>query len=153
MSNFKDFTRAIAGIASALKGINTVVDDIPVPGSGAGGIDYSETEQDTGLKWIDGNELYCITKKISGSASGNWQEENISSITDIADILFLKECFVDIPSMSGVGHIVWPISQYNSSSISAGYEIQIDNDKFVYKVQGLAAFDLYATFYYTKASE
>lgn len=32
MRNFKDFTRAIAGIASALKGINTVVDDIPVPG-------------------------------------------------------------------------------------------------------------------------
>lgn len=37
MSNFKDFTRAIAGIASALKGINTVVDDIPVPEPGGGG--------------------------------------------------------------------------------------------------------------------
>ena len=37
MRNFKDFTRAVAGIASALKGINTVVDDIPVPEPGGGG--------------------------------------------------------------------------------------------------------------------
>ena len=31
MRNFKDFTRAIAGIANALKGIKTVIDNIPVP--------------------------------------------------------------------------------------------------------------------------
>ena len=61
MRNFKDFTRAIAGIASALKGINTVVDGIPVPGGGAGGIDFSTTEQDTGLKWVNGEPIYQIT--------------------------------------------------------------------------------------------
>lgn len=30
-------------------------------GSGGGGIDYSETEQDTGLKWINGSSVYQKT--------------------------------------------------------------------------------------------
>ena len=55
MSNFKDFTRAIAGIASALKGINTVVDDIPVPGSGGGSsINYKIDEEHEIGVWTDG---------------------------------------------------------------------------------------------------
>ena len=54
MRNFKDFTRAIAGIASALKGINTIVDDIPVPGGGGGSsYDITTTEADTGIKFGD----------------------------------------------------------------------------------------------------
>ena len=58
MSNFKDFTRAIAGIAAALKGINTVVDDIPVPGSGGSSEwTFSTTPHKIGT-WSDGSEIW-----------------------------------------------------------------------------------------------
>lgn len=37
-------------------------------GGGAGGVDYSTEEQATGLKWIDGKDLYQIT--VTGNFSG-----------------------------------------------------------------------------------
>lgn len=37
-------------------------------GGGAGGIDYSETEQDTGLKWIDGKTVYQKTAVLTNVA-------------------------------------------------------------------------------------
>lgn len=53
-------------------------------GSGAGGIDYSETEQDTGLKWIDGNEIYQLT--ISKTATNRSAEVDLTSY-GIKDII------------------------------------------------------------------
>ena len=44
-------------------------------GSGAGGIDYSETEQDTGLKWIDGKTIYQKTISL-----GNLPNSTVASI-------------------------------------------------------------------------
>ncbi len=85
MSNFKDFTRAIAGIASALKGINTVVDDIPVPG-GTGGISYSTDEQDTGLTWIDGRPIYQKTYAVT-SPSGNTATNLIDITSESIDVI------------------------------------------------------------------
>lgn len=39
--------------------------DTPSSGGGGGGIDYSTTEQNTGLKWIDGKDIYQITIQTS----------------------------------------------------------------------------------------
>lgn len=48
---------------------------------GAGGIDYSTTEQDTGLKWIDGKEIYQKTAFIENVTinKNSSTEVNISS--------------------------------------------------------------------------
>lgn len=85
MRNFKDFTRAIAGIATALNGINTVVDDIPVPTPSSGGVDYSETEQDTGIKWLDGKTIYC--KTLSGTTDNDSLTEVTHGISNFGTLI------------------------------------------------------------------
>lgn len=51
-------------ITTGTKIATITVDDVdsdlyaPAGGGGGGGIDYSTTEQDTGLKWIDGKTIY-----------------------------------------------------------------------------------------------
>lgn len=80
MSNFKDFTRAIAGIASALKGINTVVDDIPVPGSGGSSSDYSSTPHIIG-KWTDGtSDVYEVTLTGTTPAENSYTDIDMTSL-------------------------------------------------------------------------
>ena len=82
MSNFKDFTRAIAGIASALKGINTVVDSIPVPGESGGSYDITETEVDTGLKY---ESAVVYAKRVHfASWSGNMNTSQSSKDIGVA---------------------------------------------------------------------
>ena len=59
-------------------------------GSGAGGIDYSTEEQDTGLKWTDGKKIYQRT--ISSSAvslnENSWGTiYNDTSIGNIAQLI------------------------------------------------------------------
>ena len=65
MRNLNDFVRALGGIHNVLSGIAGKIDLIPVPGGGGGGVDYSTTETDTGIKWIDGSEIYQIVLEIS----------------------------------------------------------------------------------------
>lgn len=69
-------------LASALSG-----------GGGAGGIDYSTTERDTGLKWIDGNKIYQKTyiasSPINVQASGT---DVTSEVDNAADMNVLISC-------------------------------------------------------------
>lgn len=54
---------------------------------GAGGIDYSTEEQDTGLKWIDGKPIYQKTFFFTTPASGAISTPiNISSVSSIISI-------------------------------------------------------------------
>lgn len=46
-----------------------------------GGVDYSTTEQNTGLKWYDGKDIYC--KTFTADCSGN-----ISTSVSLADVNF-----------------------------------------------------------------
>ena len=48
-----------------------------VSGGGGASIDYSTSEQDTGIKWINGHTLYQKTLNFSGSYSGNVTVGNI----------------------------------------------------------------------------
>ena len=55
-------------------------------GSGAGGIDYSTDEQDTGLKWIDGKKVY--RKTISVGAMPNATIKNVDhNITNLDTVI------------------------------------------------------------------
>ena len=55
--------------------------------SGSGMIDYSTTEQKTGQKWIDGKDIYQITKSITIETSGDTLiEANFGSNKNIIDI-------------------------------------------------------------------
>ncbi len=50
--------------------------------SGGGGIDYSTTEQDTGLKWVDDKPIYQKTFNTSINSSIDITALNIDNITE-----------------------------------------------------------------------
>lgn len=53
------------------------------PSSGGGGIDYSTSEQNTGLKWIDGKDIYQKTVTASSTvAVNNYSWANVSNSID-----------------------------------------------------------------------
>lgn len=59
-----------------------IVDEFPEGGGGGGGIDYSTTEQNTGLKWIDGKDIYQKSFSLTSPSDG--------TSTDIIDISSLN---------------------------------------------------------------
>ena len=56
-------------------------------GGGGGGIDYSTTEQDTGLKWIDGNTVYEKVISISNVSLSSGSYEIVDTITGLDTII------------------------------------------------------------------
>lgn len=62
--------------------------------SGAGGVDYSTTEQDTGIKWIDGSSIYQITLVISVAAfSGSIDYDVSPYVPPAADKIIKASCY------------------------------------------------------------
>ena len=97
--------------------IDGVSDSLYAPnggGGGGGGIDYSTTEQDTGLKWIDGSAVYQKTINIVNSSS-------VAATRDI-------DLSSDIPSGARVIEFSG-IYEYVYSSKNYGYMI---GNEFVY---------------------
>ena len=89
MRNCKDLSRALASIAGGLKGIKDIIDTIE-PGGGAGGIDYSTEEQDTGLKWIDGSPVYQKTISIPSLAFTTDIPHGISNYKQVVDVMVIS---------------------------------------------------------------
>lgn len=140
MRNFKDFTRAIAGIATTLKGINTIVDAIPVPGGGGTGVlDYSFDEQDTGRKWVDGKTIYSKTIYNPDSTSTQF---NFTVPTEIENLIECKFIYIQTGSYPGITIVYDAASRIaTAGSLTGG-------------VQGTAAADgRYMYIEYTKTSE
>lgn len=57
-------------------------------GGGGGGINYSLTEQNTGLKWVDGKDIYQITIYNAAPSNGVEVQHNIPNISDIVDVKY-----------------------------------------------------------------
>lgn len=66
-------------------------------GGSGGGIDYSETEQDTGLKWIDGSKLYQKTYVIDALPSAAGYQDISLGLSNID----VKHSFGDLKWASG----------------------------------------------------
>ena len=54
---------------------------------GAGGIDYSTTEQDTGLKWIDGKTVY--QKTVSIGTLPNTNQANVPHLISNIEVYYV----------------------------------------------------------------
>lgn len=61
--------------------------------SGGGGIDYSLTRQNTGIKWIDGKDIYQQTFDITGAQYSSPNYVTLASVPDI-DLLIGAQCVV-----------------------------------------------------------
>ena len=88
--------------------------DTPSSGGG-GGIDYSTTEQNTGLKWIDGKDIYQITfQKTASDFSGTTSTTNLASLN--VDLLIdAKGMFT---SGSGAGEFIAPLPYVEPLNVS-----------------------------------
>lgn len=126
-------------------------------GGGAGGINYSETEQDTGLKWIDGKKIYVKTihETISSAMKNNWYNyahgiPNIDKVIDYKAIMFsgnvtYMNSITPTNSNSGDGNVngknVFNIVYCGQSNMI----IQLGNNYTI-------GDNIYFTIYYTKSS-
>lgn len=67
-------------------------------GSGGGGLDYSTTEQNTGIKWVDGSDIYfktyTPTTPINIGQEGAWIDTGIDA-TGIGQIVNVQSWGVD----------------------------------------------------------
>lgn len=68
MNNFRDKIRGLTGLHTALEGLLTTINQIPVNGGGSSGDDYSTDEKVIGT-WIDGAPLYRKVCIVTGNGS------------------------------------------------------------------------------------
>lgn len=100
------------------------------PESG-GGVDYSTTEHTTGQKWIDGKEIYSITKPVSAMVANASQDITLTNVDNFITAFGLSTEGTPIPYTDTVpaGNIGWyyagnstvKIITSTSRTISGGY--------------------------------
>ena len=135
---------------NALPGIKTIGTGLSLSSAGVlsatGGIDYSTTEQDTGIKWIDGKTIY---KKTIVSSLPNATEKYIpSGISDIDTVIKL-EGFAQ--NESGGGFTLPSVTPAGVSySVSLGFSKAQNNSISLNAGVDRSTFTGYLTIYYTK---
>ena len=111
-------------------------------GGSGGGIDYSETEQDTGLKWIDGKTIYQKTIN-TGALTNNTDKHVDHNITGAGTIVKVEG--VAIASGSTLSFPICEGSSYCQPKVQSTYINLVTSGNYT----GFT--DSYVTVYYTKA--
>ena len=123
-----------------LTGAGTWVDQ----SSGGGGVDYSTIEQDTGLKWIDGSEIYQIT--YVDTLINSVRNIDISALN--ANVAWIVDGFYDI----GVTNV--SLNEYLSNNAVAYTHINTGlNPPYIdcyCNIGGAGNYPVYVTIRYTK---
>lgn len=108
---------------------------------GGGGIDYSTTEQNTGLKWIDGKDIYQKTFNLTFSSS-HFTTVDLTAL-NVDNVMSIEGGVCD----SAGGFIPFgyesAVSVYTASSTTLG----INNTYYSSRTSG------YATIRYTKTTD
>lgn len=115
--------------------------------SGGGGISYSTTEQDTGLKWIDGKPIYQKTYHITESAETEEKEYDISN--DNVDTMI--ECNALVRAGTGGGNNVYTAPRI----INGTYFISVSasDTSIVITAISYKFTEAYVTLRYTKTTD
>ena len=110
--------------------------------SGGGGIDYSTTEQNTGLKWIDGKPIYQKTFNITAvNTYINFNDLNIDSFCRVDGL-------VKTTSNAVVG-----IFANGGNDYVCNLEIDYSNMRMQLLMSGWVFSSGFATIYYTKTTD
>ena len=128
------------------KGVIVITDE--QPSGGSGGIDYSTTEQDTGLKWINGETIYQKTVYYAGGVYGHISfDHNISNF----DKLISVEGFA-YDTYTGAGYIALPKMDPNGYNVGVCGVTSTQVQYSVPSVYSARIVDVYVTLRYTKSS-
>lgn len=106
--------------------------------SGGGGINYSTTEQATGLTWIDGKPIYQKTV-VYTNTSVSLLDLNIDDIVDIRGVSYLTDGTVFLLN-------TYAGDRYNTN-------IDITNDVLTITMNGWTFAKAHITIYYTKTTD
>lgn len=105
-------------------------------GGGGAALDYSTNEQATGVKWIDGKEIYCITY--------DRHDNPVSGETGVADVSPLRiENLVDAA-------VTVSYSTGQVTCGTGGRGVFTNGDTLVYASNGQTGVMIYCTIWYTK---
>lgn len=115
-------------------------------GGGGGGVDYSTTEQDTGLKWVDGKPIYQKTYHIMESNEEEEKDYDISS--DNVDTMIGCEAVVKSGVWGGNKMFTVPRIGDGSYFISAS----ATNTAISIKAKSYKYTEAYVTLRYTKVT-
>ena len=113
---------------------------------GSGVINYSETEQDTGTKWLNGETVY--QKTINFGALPNTTTKNVDhNISNLSKVL-------DIKGTSSDGSNVLPIPYINTNQLSSSVQIIVTSTQVSIRTgANLSSYsDTYITLKYIKTS-
>lgn len=80
MNNFRDKIRGLTGLHTALEGLLTTINQIPVNGGGSSGDDYSTDEKVIGT-WVDGKPLYRKVVNVTSPLNNGW-----GTVTNIGEL-------------------------------------------------------------------
>lgn len=107
-------------------------------------LDYSTTEQDTGVKWIDGTEVYQKTISI-GALPNNTTKNVAHGVTDIDRVI---NAYMFATTSTHTSTIIPLVSNSNlSNNVSYGIS---DENVSVYSKTDVSIYDAYLTIFYTK---
>lgn len=110
--------------------------------SGGGGIDYSTTEQNTGLKWIDGKPIYQKTFNITPNSYADISTLNIDSVVSADGMVKLHGNYWD------------QLNIYAGSNYNAQFEIAVPDGRITTTVgSNWTADAIYITLLYTKTTD
>jgi len=115
-------------------------------GGGGGGVTYSTTEQNTGLTWVDGKDIYQKTYHFTELTEQRSKNYDISS--DNIDFVIASEGTVKFGANGGFGWFSMPY--FDSSSYHA--DIGAKNTQITIVSEGWYFTEAYVTLRYTKAT-
>lgn len=123
--------------------------NVYAPSGGSGSINYSTTEQDTGVKWINGETIY---QKTVYSAGGTTGEITIShGISNLAHCIYAEGWFHDtyssgfdspLPKLDALHNDIG-ITEVNSTSVKCNVPSAYGDGRII---------DIYITLRYTKST-
>lgn len=129
-------------LTTALNDISEAIENMPTPTGG--GIDYSINEQNMGIKWIDGKDIYFKSGiyNIPSGVGNHIVETNITQYID--KLLDIKLCLYYTDGSYQYTPIYIGSTQSGSMSI-------INNDLCLNSInESLDAYTAFYTIYYTK---
>lgn len=109
-------------------------------------VGYSETEQDTGLTWIDGSPIYQKTIN-AGAVDGTTKRATVAHhISDIDKVIDMKAVAID-----STNHAYLMLSYANTDVSTQGNAYADNTNVYAWNnLSGATGFTIYVTLFYTK---
>lgn len=124
-------------------------DIISIKPSLLGGVNYSLEEQNTGIKWIDGKDIYCKTVDFGDIIGSTPQIVSVSHNINFSECVNIEGNFIS-PNTNFHTATTWVETSDNPLKFAATFAMNENSFFFYHSVSPSLNHKARATFYYTK---